>query len=54
MNIGYLLQQIPSTMKNLYREYEKTRKKIMNAKWSIVFNKTCINIYIYIGFFLIF
>ena len=30
----------------LHRDFENVRKKIVNAIWSIVFNKTCIeNIY---------
>ena len=42
-----ILQNDQSKIK-LIRKYENTRKKIINNECAILFNKTCIYIYIYI------
>ena len=38
---GQLLHLVPVELRNLLRSYESCQKKAINAKWSIVFNKTC-------------
>ena len=42
MNYGSLLNTLPVDFKNILREKESVNKKIINAEWSLVFNKTCI------------
>ena len=40
MNLGNYLFMLPSIQKDKYRAYEKVSKKLINAEWSIKFNKT--------------
>ena len=43
------LNLLPSNLKTKFRRTENLIKKLINAEWSIVFNKTCLkDIYIYI------
>ena len=39
---GEKLNSLPQDLKKCFRDLENVRKKIINANWSIVFNKTCI------------
>ena len=39
---GEKLNLLPQELKKFYRDFENVTKKIVNANWSIVFNKTCI------------
>ena len=43
MSFGNLLHPLPQSLKNSYREYEKCKKKLIGLKWSIEFNRTCLN-----------
>ena len=42
MNLGNCLFMLPSIQKDKYRAYEKVSKKLINAEWSIKFNKICL------------
>ena len=42
MNLGNYLFMLPSIQKDKYRAYEKVSKKLINAEWSIKFNKICL------------
>lgn len=57
MTLGPLIYYLPSASKALIRSIEKVNKKLIDNKYSLVFNTTCINenllpkytnIYIYI------
>ena len=39
---GENLNLLPQDLKRYYRDLENVMKKIINANWSTVFNKTCI------------
>ena len=39
---GEKLNSLPQDLKRYYRDLENVMKKIINANWSTVFNKTCI------------
>ena len=43
MSLGHLLHHLPTALKNSYREYEKLKKRSINAFWSMEFNGTCLN-----------
>ena len=42
MSYGDNLFLLPNELKNDFRKYEDIRKKIINTKWSLVFNQTCL------------
>ena len=42
MTIGELLYQCNLESKNIFRNYEKINKKIIDAEWSKTFNEVCI------------
>ena len=42
MTLGELLYSIPTEKRKLFRKLESIEKKIINNKWSILFNKTCV------------
>ena len=42
MSYATLLHTIPEELRHLYREYERTHKKMTHAHWSIEFNSICI------------
>ena len=42
MEYGHLLSLLPDSMKLMYRKYENLIKKVINAEWSKVFNRTCL------------
>ena len=42
MTYGESLYLLPDELRNIFRKYEETRKKIINSKWSLVFNQTCL------------
>ena len=46
--ISELILTLPPDTKSLIRSIEKKEYKIINTQLSLVFNKTCIYIYIYI------
>ena len=48
MNFGELLHLQPENIKKQLRKIENLENKLANATVAIVFNKTCLNIYIYI------
>ena len=48
MNFGELIYQQPENIKKFLRKIENFEKKLANARVAILFNKTCLNIYIYI------
>ena len=48
MNFGELIYQQPKNIKKLIPKIENLEKKLANAGTAILFNKTCLNIYIYI------
>ena len=57
MTIGNLIFNLPNNIKRIIRNVEKTCKKLVNFKYALVFNTTCLNenilptytnIYIYI------
>ena len=48
MNFGELIYQQPENIKKLIRKIENLEKKLANARVAILFNKTWLNIYIYI------
>ena len=47
MNFGELIYQQPENIKKLIRKIENFERKLANARVAILFNKTCLNIYIY-------
>ena len=47
MNFGELIYQQPENIKILIRKIENLENKLANARVAILFNKTCLNIYIY-------
>ena len=48
MNFGELIYQQPENIKKLLRKIGNLEKKSANARVAILFNKTCLNMYIYI------
>ena len=42
MIYGNLLNNLDETSKRNYRKFESLSKKLLNKKWSVVFNTTCI------------
>ena len=46
MNFGELLHLHPENIKKQLRKIENLEIKLANARVAIVFNKTCLNIYI--------
>ena len=46
MNFGNLLFQQPYNITKQVRNMETNEKKLIQAKMAVVFNNTCINIYI--------
>ena len=42
MSYTDILYRLPDELIKLFRSFEQTKKKEINAKWSIVFNETCI------------
>ena len=48
MNFGELIYQQPEDIKKLIRKIENLERKLANARVAILFNKTCLNIYMYI------
>ena len=47
MNFGNLLFQQPYNIRKQVKNIETNEKKLIQAKMAVVFNNTCINIYIY-------
>ena len=47
MEYGHLLSLLPDSMKLMYRKYENLIKKVINAEWSKVFNRTCLKEYLW-------
>ena len=41
-NHGDLLYELPNELKNLFRNLERTSRKIIMSNWSLKFNKTCL------------
>ena len=41
-NYGDLLYELPNELKNLFRNLERTSRKIIMSNWSLKFNKTCL------------
>ena len=37
-----LIMELSPDKRNIFRKYENLKRKIIKAKWSNVFNKTCI------------
>ena len=48
MNFGNLLYIQPENIKKNIRNIETTEEKLANAKIAVMFNNSCLNIYIYI------
>ena len=42
MSYSQLLYAVPEELRKLIRKYENINKKLINLKWSIEFNSTCI------------
>ena len=42
MSYADALYRLPEELIKLFRRFEQVKKKVINAKWSIVFNETCI------------
>ena len=42
MSYTDILYRLLDELIKLFRSFEQTKKKEINAKWSIVFNETCI------------
>ena len=42
MSYGRLLNQAPPTLRKLFRVKEHLDQKIINRKWSAIFNKKCV------------
>ena len=47
INLGDVLIRLSDEEKKLIRHLETTKKKIVNAQFAVIFNQTCIYIYIY-------
>jgi len=47
-NYGHLINQLNPNTRKLVRKLEKLNKKLINNEYGILFNKTCIYLYIYI------
>ena len=47
MEYGHLLSLLPDSIKLMYRKYENLIKKVINAEWSKVFNRTCLKEYLW-------
>ena len=43
MSYSEKLYRLPRDLINIFRKYEATKKKLINAKWSAMFNETCIS-----------
>ena len=43
MTYGQLLHSVPEGLRELYRRYENISKKLIQTRWSIVFNTTCLD-----------
>ena len=43
MTYGQLLHTVPEGLRELYRRYENISKKLIQTRWSIVFNTTCLD-----------
>ena len=42
MSYTDILYRLPNELIKLFRSFGQTKEKEINAKWSIVFNETCI------------
>ena len=42
MEFGTILHSVPDELRTLFRSLEKSLKKEINIKWSILFNNTCL------------
>ena len=42
MTYSSYLGRLPTDLKNLFRKFEKVENSIINSKWSMFFNKTCL------------
>ena len=42
MTYGDVIAILPNILKKYYRKYESIKKKIIDYKWSMTFNKVCI------------
>ena len=42
MSYGDNLYLLPNELKDIFRKFEDVRRKIINSKWSLVFNETCL------------
>ena len=43
LNLGELLNLIESGTRNLVRELEKKKKKLISSKYGVIFNNMCLN-----------
>ena len=43
LNFGQLLHLLDNELKNIIRNFEKQKKQIISAQYSILFNQTCLN-----------
>ena len=41
MNIGKVLFKVPHDLRKIFKNYERISKKLMNKKWSLIFNTVC-------------
>ena len=42
MNFGQIIQGLPYDLKKLFKKLENIKRKLLNNKWSLCFNKVCI------------
>ena len=42
MSYGENLYLLPYELKNIFRKFEDVKRKMINSKWSLVFNQTCL------------
>ena len=43
-NIGRILWNLPNELKQLFRKFENTPKKLINKTWSLKINEICLNL----------
>ena len=48
LTLGEIIFQFPDDIKTIISQLEKPERKQIKANMAILFNRTCINIYIYI------
>ena len=47
MNIGKVLFKVPHDLTKIFRNIERISKKFINKKWSLIFNKMCLNVHLW-------